>query len=165
MGEGMFRIIGACAAWLLILAGDCAAQETFDQKFSKMITDAVASEAIKLALTKIQAATCESNKPCARATPDEFSNPPISLEDGRAAMVFAIKSALAQWCGLDWKRSFLPMIAFGKNQKKMTDRQLQLMTLIHGDFQGRQFATYTKSGQCPSALQSQLDAQLPKVNR
>jgi len=60
--------------------------------------------------------------------------PPISMEDGRAAMVFAMKSALAQWCGLDWKRSFLPMIAFGKNQKKMSDRQLQLMTLIHGDF-------------------------------
>ncbi|MEA2838378.1 MAG: hypothetical protein QOD89_2928 [Bradyrhizobium sp.] len=80
-------------------------------------------------------------------------------------MVFAIKSALAQWCGLDWKRSFLPMIAFGKNQKKMSDRQLQLMTLIHGDFQGRQLATYMKSGQCPPTLLSQLDTQLPKLNR
>jgi hypothetical protein len=80
-------------------------------------------------------------------------------------MVFAIKSALAQWCGLDWKRSFLPMIAFGKNQKKMSDRQLQLMTLIHGDVQGRQLATYMKSGQCPANLQSQLDTQLPKLNR
>src|SRR5579883_1341060 len=114
----MFRIISACAAWLLILAGNSAAQETFDQKFSKMITDDAASEAIKLALTKIHTATCESNKPCAQATPDEFSNPPISLEDVRATMVFAIKSALAQWCGLDWKRSFLPMIAYGKNRKR-----------------------------------------------
>jgi hypothetical protein len=47
----------------------------------------------------------------------------------------------------------------------MTDRQLQLMTLIHGDFQGRQLATYMKSGSCPPTLQSQLDSQLPKLNR
>jgi hypothetical protein len=161
----MFRIICLCGAWFLVLASNSAAQETFDQKFGKMITDSAASEAIKLALTKIHTATCESNKPCARASVEEFARPPISLEDGRAAMVFAIKSALAQWCGLDWKRSFLPMIAFGKNQKKMSDRQLQLMTLIHGDFQGRQLATYMKSGQCPPTLLSQLDTQLPKLNR
>jgi hypothetical protein len=162
----MLRIIGVCvAAWLTMLTGNSGAQETFDQKFGKSITDGAASEAIKLALTKIQTATCESDKPCARASAEEFSRPPISLEDGRAAMVFAIKSALAQWCGLDWKRSFLPMIAFGKGQKKMSDRQLQLMTLIHGDFQGRQLATYMKSGQCSPTLRSQLDAQLPKLNR
>ena len=65
---------------------------------------------------------------------------------------------------LDWKRSFLPMIAFGKGQKRTSDRQLQLMTLIHGDFQDRQLATYVKSGQCPPTLRSQLDAQLPKLN-
>jgi hypothetical protein len=160
----MFRIICICGAWFFILAATSTAQETFDQKFGKMITDSAASEEIKLALTKIQTA-CESNKPCPPATPEEFSRPPISLEDGRAAMVFAIKSALAQWCGLDWKRSFLPMIAFGKGQKRMSDRQLQLMTLIHGDFQGRQLATYMKSGQCPLTLQSQLDGQLPKLSR
>jgi hypothetical protein len=161
----MFRIICFCGAWLFMLASNAIAQETFDQKFGKMITDSSALESIKLALTKIQTATCESGRPCARASSKEFTRPPISLEDGRAAMVFAMKSALAQWCGLDWKRSFLPMIAFGKNHKKMSDRQLQLMTLIHGDFQGRQLASYMKSGQCPPTLQSQLDAQLPKLNR
>lgn len=162
----MLRIVGGCVVvLLLVLAQNSGAQESFDQKFSNSITDGAASEAIKLALTKIQTATCEFDKPCARASADEFSRPPISLEDGRAAMVFAIKSALAQWCGLDWKRSFLPMIAFGKGQKKMNDRQLQLMTLIHGDFQGRQLATYMKSGQCPPTLRSQLDTQLPKLNR
>jgi hypothetical protein len=161
----MFRIRFICSVWFLMLIAPAAAQETFDQKYGKMISDGAALEAIKLALTKIQTATCESSKPCSRASTEEFARPPISLEDGRAAMVFAIKSALAQWCGLDWKRSFLPMIAFGKYQKKMSDRQLQLMTLIHGDFQARQLATYTKSGQCPPTLQSQLETHLPKLNR
>jgi hypothetical protein len=56
------------------------------------------------------------------------------------------------------------MIAFGKHGQKMSDRQLQLMTLIHGEFQGRQYALYSKCGQCPPSLQEQLNSQLPKLN-
>ncbi len=160
----MFRMICFCSIWLFMLAASAAAQETFDEKYGKMITDGAATEAIKLALAKIETATCDSGKPCMRATAEEFAQPPITIEDGRAAMIFAIKSALAGWCGIDWKRSFLPMIAFGKHQKKMSTRQLQLMSLIHGDFQARQLAIYTKSGPCPPTLQRQLDSQLPKLN-
>jgi len=130
-----------------------------------MITDDAARTAIQVALTKIQTATCENSKPCSPTTPQELKQPPIATEDGRAAMAFAIRSALAAWCGLDWKRDFLPMIAFGKQQKKMNDRQLQLMTFIHGDFQGRQLITYTKSGQCPAGVKNQLDLELPKLSR
>ena len=158
----MFRFAFLCLACLIVATSPVRA-ETFDEKYGKMILDDTAREAIKLALTKITTATCESKKPCPPATPEEFTRPPITIIDGRAAMVFAIKSALAQWCGLDWKRSFLPMIAFGKHHQKMSDRQLQLMTLIHGDFQGRQFAFYSKSGQCPPSLRDQLDAQLPRL--
>jgi hypothetical protein len=153
-----------------ILAGGIvvAAAQSFEQRFEqigKLISDEAATEAIKLALTKIDQATCESNKPCARASAEEFSRPPIKVEDGRAAMIYAVNSALAQWCGLDWKRSFLPMIAYGKHHEKMTDRKLQLMTLIHGDFMGRQLASYMKSGQCPANLKARLDTDLPRLNR
>jgi len=161
----MFRTACIWVTWFLLLAAHPAEAETFDEKYSKMISDDAAREAIRLALTKIDKATCESNRPCAAAKAEEFTQTPITLVDGRAAMVFAIKSALAQWCGLDWRRSFLPMIAFGKLHEKMNDRQLQLMTLIHGDFQTRQFILYTKSGQCPAQLREQLDAQLPKLDR
>jgi hypothetical protein len=160
----MFRCASICLVYLFLIAAGANAQ-TFDEKYGKMISDDAAREAIKLALKKIGTAVCESNRPCAAASADEFDRPPITVIDGRAAMVFGIKSALAQWCGLDWKRSFLPMIAFGKQKMRMSDRQMQLMTLIHGDFQGRQFAFYSKSGQCPPQLQQQLDAQLPKLNR
>lgn len=162
----MFKIVRMiCVGGVLSLEVISANAETFEQKYGKMISDDVARAAIRVALTKIDKATCEANKLCSPANADEFSRPPIAIEDGRAAMVFAIRSALAQWCGLDWKRNFLPMIAYGKGQKKMNDRQLQLMSLIHGEFQGRQLATYTKSGSCPANMRTQLDAQLPKLNR
>jgi hypothetical protein len=159
----MLLKIVVCAIGLLISTNVSVAQETFDQKFGKMITDDAALEAIRLGLSKIHTAKCEANKPCEPTGAAELANPPIKIVDERAAMVFAIKPPLAQWCGLDWKRSFLPMLAFGKRQMKFNDRQLQLMTLIHGDFQGRQLATYSKSGQCPATLRGQLDAQLPKL--
>ena len=159
----MRLFIPLCAALLLLTSAVTSAQENFDEKFGKMISDDAARESIKLALTKVHTTVCASKKPCAPTNASELANPPITIVDGRAAMVFAIKSALAQWCDIDWKRSFLPMIAFGKHKMKMNDRQLQLITLIHGDFQARQFATYAKAGQCPATLRAQLDSQLPKL--
>lgn len=152
-----------CIAWLALTGSVVLAQESFDEKFGKMISDDAARDSIKLALTKIHTTVCESKKPCAPTNASELANPPITIVDGRAAMMFAIKSALAQWCGIDWKRSLWPMIAFGKHKMKMSDRQLQLITLIHGDFQARQLATYAKAGQCPATLRGQLDSQLPKL--
>ena len=159
----MIRLGVLYAILFALTSTTSVAQESFDEKYGRMISDGAAQEALRLALTKIHTATCEFSKPCASTSASEFTAPPITIVDSRAAMVFAIKSALAQWCGLDWKRSFLPMIAFGKYKMKMNDRQLQLMTLIHGDFQARQLMTYTKGGQCPATLRSQLDTQLPKL--
>ena len=162
----LLRVISASAAWLFVAQYSAAAdmEQTF-VKYSKMVSDDAARDSMKLALTKIHTAQCEANRPCAPAKPEEFSQMPIALEDGRAAMTFAIISALSQWCGLDWKRSFLPMIGYGKYKKKMSDRQLQLMTLIHSDFMGRQLAFYVKSGKtCPQELRTQFDGDLPKLS-
>jgi hypothetical protein len=77
------------------------AQESFEEKYGKMITDDAAREAIRMALSKIQTAKCESNNPCASATAVNLKVLITNVDD-RAAMVFSIKSALAQWCGIDW---------------------------------------------------------------
>lgn len=77
-------------------------------------------------------------------------------------MAHGIISALAQWCGLNWQRSFLPMLTFGRVKMKMTERQLILMTLMHGNMQVRQFKIYESSGRCPDTLRAQLDTQMPK---
>ncbi len=137
--------------------------ESLVEKYSKMVSDESVKPFIKDALTKIQLVTCEENTPCTEATEEEFSKPPITIIEGRAAMAHAIVSALAQWCGLDWKRSFLPMIAYGKYHEKMTDRNLQLLTIIHGTFQESQFQFYKKSGGCPEKFKNELDTNLPKL--
>jgi hypothetical protein len=128
-----------------------------------MIPDSAANAALQEALGKIHEAKCEDDQPCSPTSDEERKNPPITNVDARAAMVFGVKSALAQWCGLDWKRSFLPMIAYGKGVMKMSDRQLSLMSLIHGDFMGRQIIFYRNSGACPEDMKGRLDAYLPKV--
>jgi hypothetical protein len=57
------------------------------------------------------------------------------------------------------------MNAVNREQRKMNYRQLQVMALIHGDFQRRQIATYVTSGQCPPTLRNQLDAYLPPLSQ
>lgn len=146
-----------------LLFASTANAETLVEKYGRMVPDNAVQVEVTLALKSLGKVNCVSNTPCTPATEEEFTKWPITMEDGRAAMAHAIISSLAQWCGLDWKRSFLPMIAFGKRQKGMDDRQLMLMTLVHGDFQKRQFAYYSGHGQCPSNQHDLLDAQLPKI--
>ena len=139
-----------------------AQAETFEEKYGKMVTDGAANESIKLALSKIHQTKCDQSKPCEAATPAEFARPPISIQDARIAMVTGIKSALAQWCGLNALRSFLPMVAKWDAGKKSA-RERQLFALIHADFAGRQLATYKSAGACPASLRGQLDQQLPAL--
>jgi hypothetical protein len=158
----MLRLTTISAALLLLATSFAAAQETLDQTFARQIPDEGVQAAIKRSLSSIQTATCENKKPCTAATTAELANPPIRINDGRAAMVFGIKSAMAQWCGLDMKRSFLTMISIGKSNLKMNDRQLMLMTLIHGEAMAGQSKIVTNSGQCPPELKQQLDSEMPK---
>lgn len=158
----MPRCILACTLWLLA-ATLSLAQESFEQTYAKMISDDVAQEAIQRALSNIHGLRCDANRPCEPASAAERANPPITVEHGRAAMVTAIKSALAEWCGINWKRSYDPMIELSKTKLKMNDRQIRLMAMVHADFYARQLAFYTKNGQCPANLRDQLDSQLPKL--
>lgn len=140
-----------------------AEAESFDEKYGKSITDDIALHAIKMALPKLGTAICENGKACTPPTPAETEKPPISMEDSRAAMLFGIKSALAQWCGLDFRGSLLPMLAFGKNVQKLNERQIHLINFIHADFMTRQFKFYSQSGaSCPDTLRKQMDTQLPR---
>ena len=74
-----------CVAILALLSVNFAAAETLDEKLARALSDDAVRESIRLGLTRIDKAKCESNKPCARATAEESARPPISLQDGRAA--------------------------------------------------------------------------------
>ena len=157
----MLRLASISAALLFSALSFASAQESLDQIFARQIPDEGVQAAIKRSLSTIQTATCDK-KPCAPATAAEMAKPPISINDGRAAMVFGIKSSMAEWCGLDMKRSFLTMISIGKNQLKMNERQLMLMTLIHGEAMAGQAKIAATRGACPPDLKQQLDQNMPK---
>jgi hypothetical protein len=140
--------------------------KTFEELVKSLetqVSEDAARDSIQRALKNIQRGMCEGNKPCPAATAQELAQPPISVAEGRAAMVFGLQSALAQWCGLDFKRGFLPMLAVAKRKANMNDRQMMLMSLIHGDFMTRQLKSYQDSGKCPAQLRAQLDTLLPKT--
>lgn len=135
--------------------------ESFE-KIAGSITKRAAQDAIKLALSRVARVPCDAGKPCTPPTSEEYNAPPISEDDARAAMTFAVFGALADWCGLDAKRAFIPMIRTAKEKGGMNTRQLQLMSLVHGDFFARQVAFYKSKGTCPVEFKTRLDAKLVK---
>jgi hypothetical protein len=139
------------------------AAETMVETYMKHTTDEQVRPFIDDALKKIHTVNCEKDIPCAAATPEEFTNPPISIEEGRAAIGHGGASAMAVWCGLDGNRALLPMIGYGKHHEKMTDRNLMLMTIIHGSFAGFQIKTLKSQGDCPEGLRNSLDNELVKL--
>ena len=141
-----------------------ARAQGFNEQIGGMISDEAADSAIRYALDNIHIALCEDDRNCTATTEAERADPPIETVDARAAMVFGVKSALASWCGLDFKRSFLPLMAFARHGKKFTNRQAALMAMIHGGFMQRQLQSYqANGGACPDTLKVQLDSQLPKL--
>lgn len=164
----MKRPFGQMAAVALLAACAAAPEPPHGispllERAARLISDADVTALRDAALSYIQFGRCEQNTPCAPTTQAERENPPISIADGRAALSHGVVSALAQWCGLDWKRSFLPMLAYGRTQMRMNDRQINLMSLMHGQFQTMQLATYRQQGTCPPATRAELDAALPKL--
>ena len=149
-------------ATVLMMTAQVEAQSLID-KYGKMVSDDAVRIFMVDALKKVHLEKCEGGKPCSAATPQEFEQLPISVAAGRAALSHGIISALAQWCGLNWQRSFLPMIAYGRRQMKMTDRPLMIMTLMHAALFKRQSEQYRTQGTCPARLLQDLDSQLPKV--
>jgi hypothetical protein len=148
---------------LTFAASGAARSETLLETFSKTIPDSAIRPAILEALNNVHTARCDGDKLCAATTQKEIENPPISLEDGRVVLTYGIVSALAQWCFLDWKRSFVPMMAYGRQKMGMNDRALAVVALMHGAFQLRQLAVFRTTGVCPDDLRTRLDTELPKL--
>ncbi|SLN43671.1 hypothetical protein [Oceanibacterium hippocampi] len=144
--------------------GGAAANDQLDEKIRELIPEALAREALQQALRTIRPELCQGDDMCRLASAEEFANPPLTPDDARAAIYFAMRSAATQWCGLDYKRSYLPMLVYGKHRRKMTDRELFLLSLIHGEFMGEQVSKYVESGQdCPPELRERIDSTFPRL--
>lgn len=141
-----------------------ASAETLAEKMGKAIPDTDVESIRTLALKNLQTALCDPDKHCTPATSDEFASPPISIAEGRVAMVQGAISALIQFCGLDYKRNFVPMMDYNRHELKMSERALSLIVLMHGIRQAEQLISYkAELKSCPEGLRAKLDAELPKL--
>lgn len=128
------------------------------------IPDDVAQDAIRMALENVHKAMCEDDRNCAPATALEIARPPITTDDARAAMVFGIRSAVTEWCGLDYQRSFRPMMRHARHNKGFNNRQAALLALIHGAVMERRLMKFADDRQtCNWTLKLKLDRQLPAL--
>jgi hypothetical protein len=128
------------------------------------IPDGVVRKMIELGLQNIQRALCDGFNQCAPATPAEFENPPLSVDQARAAIFVGGRSAFVRWCGFDAdRRSVLPFMQQLRQSKLYNERQLALIAIIHGIQQSITAEQLKVKGTCDEATRSKLDAQLPKA--
>jgi hypothetical protein len=133
------------------------------QQAPSPIPDAVVRKMIELGLRNIDKAVCDGFNACAAATDAELKDPPISVEQARAAVLVGGRSAMAKWCGLDAeRRSVLPLLTQLRRSKQYNERQLALMAVIHGIQQSIISEQLKAKGECDAAMRSKLDAQLPR---
>ncbi len=115
---------------------------------------------LQLALENIQTAKC-GNEACKPATDAEKKNPPLSLSETSAIVGRGIFSGGAAFCGLDWsKRNFEPMMAYWRTQQKKNERQLALISIIHGIMQEQIRKTFAEKGPCPPEIKKDLETKL-----
>ena len=133
------------------------------QRGPPSIPDDVVSKMLELGLRNIQHALCDGFNQCAPATPAEFENPPLSVDQARAAVLVGGRSAFVRWCGFDAdRRSVLPFMQQLRRSKLYNERQLALIAIIHGIQQSITAEQLKAKGTCDAATRSKLDAQLPK---
>jgi hypothetical protein len=127
------------------------------------IPDAVVRKLVELGLENIHRALCDGFNQCAPATPAEFANPPVTIEQAKGAVLAGSRTAYARWCRLDAnRRSILPMTR-QLRELKFNERQTALMAIVHGIQQDLVFKSLRAQGRCDEATRSKLDAQLPKA--
>lgn len=119
------------------------------------------AQVLQFAIQNIQSARCANDKPCAPATESEKKNPPLSLSETSSIVGRGIFSGGAVFCGLDWnKRNFEPMMAYWRNERKKTDRQLAIISIIHGAITEQVRKTFEAKGQCPDEIKKDLEIKL-----
>jgi hypothetical protein len=145
----------------LVLTG---ANQPLAQPTPPGLPDEAVRKVLDLALQNIQRALCGDRRPCPPATPEEFANPPIAMEHARAIVLTGTRTALADWCGLDWQqRSFLPMMRHYRHVLRFNERQMSLVALVHGIQQGTLEGQLKAKGACDAATRDKIEEQLSKT--
>lgn len=118
-------------------------------------------QTLQIALANIQSARCANGERCKPATEEEKKNPPLSLTETSQIVGRGVFSGGAAYCGLDWnKRNFEPMMAYWRKVKMLNDRQLALVSIIHGMVQEQITRVFTSKGPCPPEIKKDLESKL-----
>jgi hypothetical protein len=153
-------IAGSALAVAVLACLACAAAA---QSKPPAIPEPVVRKMIELGLKNIHRALCDGFNQCAPATPAEFENPPLSLDQARAAILIGGRSAYVRWCGFDAdRRSVLPFMQQLRQSKLYNERQLALIAVIHGIQLSIVAEQLKAKGTCDAATRNRVDAQLPK---
>ena len=129
----------------------------FAEKYADNISDHAARNAITLAQSKLRNAACGTDAACLSANTEELPFPPVTVEQARAAMLFAATSAFAEWCGVDWRTNFDRQVKFWQLMSSLNSRHLQVMTAIHDARRDEQRAAFTKGSSCPPRVRERLE--------
>ena len=93
--------------------------------------------------------------PLAPITPEERRNGVIPFESVRLIVHLAADTALAQFCGLDWRNiSFRPIMLRERTRGKWSDRQLAYIGLLHGVVQGQSHGVLQAEETCTGEMKS-----------
>lgn len=123
-------------------------------------SDAGVARTIQLALDSLPRLRC-SDWPCAPATEAERANPPVTIAEARTVIRRGIISGSAAACGLDWqKQNFGPMMQHFRQRQRKTDRQMAMISALHGIGQGQAVAAL-KPEACTDAVRRNIASQLP----
>ncbi len=132
---------------------------------TNLTEDDVIKKMLAVVLDKLPEAMCSSKTRCAPASAKEKAKPPLSIEQARGVVKTGILSGSAEHCGLDWKhRVFLPALHYYRKTEKMNDRQIAIVSVLHGIIQGYT-ATHHKmhSEACTAEARQKLDEKLPEL--
>jgi len=147
---------------LLFSAATVAAQSEAPKKGTPPKTrEEFMQRVLQVALENIGNARCEKGERCPPATEAEKKNPPLTLTETSQIVGRGIFSGGAFHCGLDWqKRNFEPMMAYWRNEKKKDERQLALISMIHGMMFEQFVADFAPKGKCPDEMKADLEKRL-----
>lgn len=125
------------------------------------LLDESVTSMLQRVLSEIHKSRCGTEF-CASATEAEIATPPVSIEEARRAMKVGLLSGTAEYCGLDWKtRIFYPFMAYHGRTLKMSERQLAVVSMLHGTMQGFIVDGYKKRGEpCTAQMRENLEKQL-----
>jgi len=156
-----FRHLTLIVCAILVFAASAKAQDPEQMPF---FSRSDVREAITRALNSVHRIKC-GQEPCAKATTEEFAEPPIDLRDARAALMTGAASARLQWCGVDWRDRTFPLMMMDFQQRGIHDgRVLGMLRLIHNARYSKDHTNLQALRTCSDEVKARLEQTYPKVD-